>query len=521
MSRITFHQWAKNLIHGRRKSRKPHKLRRTATFEQLGERITPTVSAFSLGGVLTVVGDNLDNTIEVSRNAGGNLLVNGGAVNIFGGTPTVANTSRIQIFGLGGDDRLSLNDTNGALPRASLYGGSGNDTLIGAGAADFLFGQAGNDTLLGNGGIDFLFGGAGDDVLTGGTGNDQVFGESGNDRMIWNPGDGSDLNEGGAGVDTVEVNGGNAAETFTVNPNGSRVRFDRTDPAPFFIDIGTSENLVVNANGGDDIFTAATGLAPLISLAVDGGAGNDTLTGGDGNDRITGGDGNDSINGGRGNDSVFLGNGDDSFTWNPGDGSDVVEGGDGSDTMIFNGANVNENVDISANGNRVRFVRDAGNITMDVNGLEQINFNSFGGVDTVTVNDLTGTGVTEVGLNLAGGGAKSVIVNGTVADDTIAVSGDAAGFGLFGLATQVNVTGAAATDRLTVNGLAGDDVVDASGLAASAISLTANGGDGNDTLIGGEGADVLAGNDGDDILIGGPGVDTLDGGSGNNFLSQD
>ena len=190
--------------------------------------------------MLTVVGDNADNTIEVSRNAAGNLLVNGGAVQIVGGTPTVANTSRIQIFGLGGNDQLSLNETNGALPRANLYGGGGNDTLTGGSAADFLFGEAGNDTLLGKGGVDFLFGGAGNDTLTGGAGNDQVFGEAGNDRMIWNPGDGSDLNEGGAGNDTVEVNGGNGAETFTVTANGTRVRFDRTDPAPFFIDIGTS-----------------------------------------------------------------------------------------------------------------------------------------------------------------------------------------------------------------------------------------------------------------------------------------
>ena len=64
--------------------------------------------------------------------------------------------------------------------------------------------------------------------------------------MIWNPGEGSDLNEGGDGTDTVEVNGGNGAESFTVTPNGTRVRFDRVTPAPFFIDIGTSENLVVN-----------------------------------------------------------------------------------------------------------------------------------------------------------------------------------------------------------------------------------------------------------------------------------
>src|SRR4029077_19518876 len=135
----------------------------------------------------------------------------------------------------------------------------------------------------------------GDDILTGGVGDDQAFGEAGNDRMIWNPGEGSDLNEGGAGIATVEVNGGNGAEIFTVTANGTRVRFDRTNPAPFFIDIGTSENLVLNANGGDDTFTAGNGLAPLIALAVDGGAGNDTITGGDGNDRLVGGDGNDLI----------------------------------------------------------------------------------------------------------------------------------------------------------------------------------------------------------------------------------
>src|SRR5207248_10100137 len=154
----------------------------------------------------------------------------------------------------------------------------------------------------GKGGNDFLFGGEGSDVLTGGTGDDQVFGEGGNDRIIWNPGEGSDLNEGGDGVDTIEVNGGNGAEVFTVVPNGTRVRFDRTTPAPFFLDIGTAENLVVNMNGGDDSFTGSNGLAALIQLTVDGGPGNDRIVGGDGNDVLIGGDGNDTITGGRGAD---------------------------------------------------------------------------------------------------------------------------------------------------------------------------------------------------------------------------
>ena len=58
---------------------------------------------------------------------------------------------------------------------------------------------------------------------------------------------------------------------------GATTRFDRVTPAPFSLDIGTTENLVVNMNGGDDTFTGSNGLAPLIQLTVDGGAGVNTL----------------------------------------------------------------------------------------------------------------------------------------------------------------------------------------------------------------------------------------------------
>src|SRR5438105_4086416 len=183
-------------------------------------------------------------------------------------------------------------------------------------------------------------------------GDGQAFGQAGNDRMVWNPGDGTDLDEGGTETDTVEVNGGNGAEVFAAAPNGTRVRFDRVSPAPFSLDIGTTESLVLNANGGDDAFSAGNGLASLINLTVDGGAGNDTITGGDGNDLLLGGDGNDLVNGGRGNDAALLGAGDDTFVWNPGDGSDTVEGQADHDAMVFNGANVSENINLSANGGR-------------------------------------------------------------------------------------------------------------------------------------------------------------------------
>jgi Ca2+-binding RTX toxin-like protein len=492
----------------------------------------PAITAsFSAGlGVLTVTGDAQDNTIEVSRNAAGAILVDGGAVAVRGGTATVANTKLIQILGLGGNDKLSLNEANGALPNANIFGGDGNDTITGGSGNDMLFGEAGNDTLFGKGGNDSLFGGDGNDTLVGGAGNDQVFGQGGDDRLIWNPGDGTDLNEGGAGNDTVEVNGGNASETFTVVPNGTRVRFDRTSPAPFSLDIGTAENLVVNMNGGDDTFTASNGLAPLIHLTVDGGAGNDTITGGDGNDVLIGGDGNDIINGGRGNDLLLGGGGDDTFLWNPGDGSDTVEGQDGNDTLVFNGSNASEQFDISANGQRVRLDRNVGGIVMDLNGIEGIDLTTLGGADKVNVNDLTGTELTSLNLDLSAGAAsgvgdglaETVVVNGTSGNDAILVTGSAGSASVLGLAARVNITGADPTvDQLTFDALAGNDVVDALGLSAGAILLTEDGGDGNDVLIGGAGNDTLLGGDGDDVLIGGPGLDVLDGGRGHNILFQD
>src|SRR5438876_10470872 len=81
--------------------------------------------------------------------------------------------------------------------------------------------------------------------------------------------------------------------------------------------------------------------------------------------------------------------------WDPGDGSDTIEGQDGTDTMVFNGANVPERVALSANGNRLKFLRDPGNVTMDTAGVERVDFNALGGADLVTVDDLTGTDVTD------------------------------------------------------------------------------------------------------------------------------
>jgi predicted lipoprotein with Yx(FWY)xxD motif len=243
--------------------------------------------------------------------------------------------------------------------------------------------------------------------------------------------------------------------------------------------------IVVKANAGDDLvrIDESHGVFSATSpTRIDGGGGNDNLVGGSGAETLLGGDGNDSLDGNKGNDRALMGAGDDTFIWDPGDGSDVVEGQDGADTMRFNGADVAERIDLSANGNRLRFFRDAGNITMDTAGVERVDFNALGGADTVTVNDLTGTDVTSVNADLAAAGGAGdgqpdrVVVNGTNGEDAINVNGDAGGVKVSGLAaTVVILHPEVANDRLEINTLAGRDSVDASGLAAGAIQLVVDG----------------------------------------------
>ncbi|PTU72937.1 calcium-binding protein [Pseudomonas mangrovi] len=134
------------------------------------------------------------------------------------------------VYGMHGDDFIS--------------GGEGADHLIGDGAEDAssssfvyvpgdqggndtLLGGAGNDTLQGNGGDDWLYGGADDDILVGGDGNDWLAGGSGNDQL--NGGEGSDtlvggagvdMMDGGAGDDTYVFEAGDATHQANIDPNG-------------------------------------------------------------------------------------------------------------------------------------------------------------------------------------------------------------------------------------------------------------------------------------------------------------
>jgi hypothetical protein len=105
----------------------------------------------------------------------------------------------------------------------------------------------------------------------------------------------------------------------------------------------------------------------------------------------------------------------------------------GNDTLLFNGSNAGEKIDLSANGPRLRLTRDYASIVMDINGVGNVTVNEAGSVGATTFNNLTGTGVKNVTLNQAGFDGRpdasldAVIVLRTAANDAVTLAPVAGG----------------------------------------------------------------------------------------------
>ncbi len=147
--------------------------------------------------------------------------------------------------------------------------------------------------------------------------------------------------------------------------------------------------------------------------------------------------------------------------------------------MTFNGAGVDEAFDVSANGQRVRFFRNIGNITMDLDDVEQIDLATLAGVDSVRVRDMAGTDLTTLDNTLEGtpasgtgdGAIDTITIDGTNGDDAIVVTGANGSVTVAGLVATVNLT-AADYHALVIDTLAGTDMTDSSGLAPNTVGLT-------------------------------------------------
>ncbi len=509
------------------------------------------------GDQLTVTADGENDDITLSV-VNGNIAVNGvetdPAIPADGDAEIVVNSG-------GGNDSVDAGAlVAGTYKSLVLSGGDGDDALTGGANG-------------GVGGInDVLNGGAGNDTLTGGKGADTVSGGEGDDLMVWNNGDGSDLNDGDAGIDTVESNGAPVGETYTyeVAPN-DRVLFKRIAGAPIFTIDLSAENLLVNSVGGDDTF-AQEGVGVLATLlTVNAGDGNDSVKGSEGNDTLNGDAGNDVLTGGKGADTANGGEGDDLMVWNNGDGSDKNDGNAGTDTVESNGNANAEVYSYKAEGDRVLFARtSAGAFTIDlsaerlvVNGLAGddtfaqegvgvlatlLTVNAGDGNDSVkgsegndTLNGDAGNDTLTGGKGadtVSGGEGDDLMVwnngdgsdknDGNAGTDTVESNGNAnaevysykaeGDRVLFARTSAGAFTIDLSAERLVVNGLAGDDTFAQEGVGVLATLLTVNAGDGNDSVKGSEGNDTLNGDAGNDVLTGGKGADTVSGGEGDDLM---
>ena len=272
---------------------------------------------------------------------------------------------------------------------------------------------------------------------------------------------------------TLRIVGGPTSERITlrlspVDPNHLQVDLGDGSADPTF-DLSTFRAIDVEAGSGNDtvrIDQANGTFTTTKATRIDGQNGDDTLIGGPGNEVLVGGRGDDLVDGNGGADTALLGQGDDTFVWDPGDGSDVIEGGQGSDAMVFNGAGGSEIMAATANGGRVSFTRNLGTIVMDLNDVETVDVNALAGADSVTVNDVGGTGLRRVNVDLAAalggstsdGEADTVTVVGTKGNDSIAADANGSAVDVSGLSASVRINHADSDrDTLVIDRVAGID----------------------------------------------------------------
>src|SRR5215203_3356157 len=140
-----------------------------------------------------------------------------------------------------------------------------------------------NDFIDAGGGRDQIDSSGGDDTVLGGGASDTASLGAGNDRFIWNrdtvsdfDGDGDDVIDSDAGADTVEVNASFSVDNLIITAEGARVILSRVKIGPpgfgfdgnplLHLDIGTTENLVINA--GDGPATPATSPSRTASSSI-------------------------------------------------------------------------------------------------------------------------------------------------------------------------------------------------------------------------------------------------------------
>jgi Ca2+-binding RTX toxin-like protein len=313
---------------------------------------------------------------------------------------------------------------------------------------------------------------------------------------------------GAAGVERLEINGGDLGSTVTFNGGDGVDAIYQTGGQ-------ITDDGYVNVSNVE-VLTGDAGLinAVLGSEAADSGL--TTIEGTDGNDvvtldaqfdialRVNLRGGNDTINGAASTAVLTFAALDGQVT-----AADVLSGGSGAgDQFLLTAANGTadltnvtqvETINVLADGNSLAATGTTlivDTAAAEVNGGTQtINATGFDALDVLT---LTG-GAATANLVVNSGAGADQITTGTGNDSINAGSGN-------------NVVNSGAGND-TINALEGNDVING-GTGNDVV----NAGGGNDTVTGGDGNDTLNGEAGNDTLLGGAGRDVINGGDGNDTI---
>jgi Ca2+-binding RTX toxin-like protein len=399
---------------------------------------------------------------------------------------TFAGTETLNIALAGGADALTATNTgvvkgvNGSGAIAlTVYGGAGNDVIVGGAQADTLYGGPGNDTLSGGLGVDTMYGEDGADVIQGTA-----------------TADGSDVIDCGdestnTSIDVVSYDLRSNAITATMGTPGGDAGVDGGVDGG----VGGSPGTAGEGSESDSIATNCEG--------VTGGKGNDSLTGNSDNNQLSGGPGNDTLTGGDGDDVLNGGDGDDSFAEGSAiNGGDVFNGGAGTDTVDYSSRTADLTVTMDGSAADDGLDSEQDNVKADVE-----NVKGGTGNDEITGNTSANTITGGTGNDtLAGGVGNDVFIEYTLGALGVSTGNDA----ISGGAGVDLVDYSARTQNLTItmDGTAND------GQSGELDNID----DDVENLDAGDGNDNITGNDSDNVINGGAGNDTISGLDGNDTL---
>ncbi|MBI5107649.1 MAG: S8 family serine peptidase, partial [Rhodocyclales bacterium] len=241
------------------------------------------------------------------------------------------------------------------------------------------YGNSGNDTLTGNTAANWLVGGQGSDTFNAGAGDDMLIVDAADLQANIHAGDGFDMVQlvGTEGVTLnlaqaeIEVAVGGAGDDILIGGGRSSV-FIRAGDGNDIV-IGGAANDALSGENGTDL--------------IDGGAGNDVVRGGRGQDQLMGGAGDDLVEGGLDDDRLSGGTGNDILKGGQGD--DAVDGGEGTDIAEFAGSfadyRITRLTDTSYRVVDTKAGRDGADMLANI---EKLNFADVSAVDITLDNPL-------------------------------------------------------------------------------------------------------------------------------------